>query len=141
MVNPAIVEVPSGVITAIGPLVAPGGTTALMRVDVLELIVALMPSNVTTVAFSRRLPVMTTVPPTGLERGLNFKTTGSAWRLRTRPCLFTTYGTVDGLPPVAATAAAPAVVVVVIPATPVLAPGTAVLPELPVTDSPLEKVP
>ena len=52
-----------------------------MRVDVLELIVALIPSNVTTVAFSRRLPVMTTVPPTGLESGLNFKTTGSACAL------------------------------------------------------------
>jgi hypothetical protein len=67
---------PYGVTTVMGPLVAPAGTTALILDELLALTVAWMPSIETTVAWASRLPTMVTMPPTGLDTGLNLEMPG-----------------------------------------------------------------
>ncbi|OFW77955.1 MAG: hypothetical protein A2Z48_11415 [Actinobacteria bacterium RBG_19FT_COMBO_70_19] len=60
-----LVAVPPGVVTAIGPVVAPAGTVALIRVFELTVKVAEVPWNLTAVAPEKAVPRMTTEVPTG----------------------------------------------------------------------------
>lgn len=80
---PELVAVPAGVVTAIGPAVAPAGTLAVMRVDEFTLKVAATPLNVTAVAAVKLAPEIVTLVPgaplVGVNpaiRGLTVKLTG-----------------------------------------------------------------
>ncbi len=64
----ALVAVPSVTATVIGPVVAPDGTSVTIVVAVLDVIVAVVPLNVTVLldgAISKFVPVIVTVVPTG----------------------------------------------------------------------------
>jgi len=65
-----LVVVPPGVVTAMGPVVAPVGTVAVIWVALLTVTVAFMPLNLTTVAAVKLVPVITTEVPTGPLVGL-----------------------------------------------------------------------
>jgi len=60
-----LVAVPPDVVTEIGPVVAPEGTVATICDEPSLAIVALVPLNVTDVAFDRFEPLMVTLVPTG----------------------------------------------------------------------------
>ena len=62
---PALVAVPPGVATVIGPVVAPEGTVAVICVDESAVKTALVPLNSTELAAPRLLPVTTTLVPAG----------------------------------------------------------------------------
>jgi hypothetical protein len=66
----ALVAVPPGVVTAIGPVVAPAGTVAVIWVEELTVKLALVPLNLTEVAPARLVPAITTLVPTGPLVGL-----------------------------------------------------------------------
>src|SRR5438132_10221555 len=66
-----LVAVPPGVVTLIGPVDAPAGTVAVIRVSLLTPKVAVVPLNFTAVAPLRLLPVMVTLVPTGPLVGAN----------------------------------------------------------------------
>jgi hypothetical protein len=72
----ALVPVPFGVVTAIGPLVAPLGTVALTLVLELTVKLAEVPLNVTAVAPVKFVPMIDTLVPTGPLVGLNEVTVG-----------------------------------------------------------------
>ncbi len=72
-----------------GPLVAPAGTTSLIFVDPLALMAAWSPSMDTDVALARRLPTIVTVPPVGLDVGLNLEMAGPMCRIRSFPAAVT----------------------------------------------------
>lgn len=59
-----LTTVPPGVVTMIGPLVAPAGTVAAICVSLATVKRALTPSNLTDVALARPVPVSTMVLPT-----------------------------------------------------------------------------
>ena len=65
-----LVAVPPGVVTLIGPVVAPLGTLVVIWVSVTPLKVAAVPLKVTAVAPLKWLPLMVTVVPTGPLLGL-----------------------------------------------------------------------
>src|SRR5438093_2848064 len=67
----ALVAVPPGVVTLIGPVVAPLGTVAVIWVLELEVMVAATPLKVTLVAPVRLFPLMVTEVPTGPLVGVN----------------------------------------------------------------------
>jgi hypothetical protein len=76
-VNDAVlVPVPAGVVTAIGPVLAPAGTVAVTWVSELTVNVADMPLNFTAVAPVKPLPVTVTDVPAEPEVGVNEETTG-----------------------------------------------------------------
>ena len=77
------------------PLVAPAGTTALILAELLALTVAWMPSIETTVAWASRLPTMITMPPTGLDTGLNLEIPGPRCMRRSLPDAVVVYVGVD----------------------------------------------
>ena len=74
----ALVAVPVAVMTDMGPVVAPGGTTAVMREgeSTVKLVVG-TPLNRTVVALSKFVPKITTAVPTGPVMGLKEVTVGS----------------------------------------------------------------
>jgi len=74
----ALVAVPPGVVTAIGPVVAPEGTVAVTCVDELTVKLAAVPLNVTDVAPVRFVPAITTVVPTGPLVGKKLVIVGAA---------------------------------------------------------------
>src|SRR5580704_11369950 len=77
-VNDAVlVPVPDGVVTAIGPVVAPVGTVAVIWVPELTVNVAATPLNFTAVAPVNPVPVMLTDVPAAPEVGVNEVTTGA----------------------------------------------------------------
>lgn len=61
----ALAAVPAGVVTAIGPLLAPDGTVAVIWVSELNVKLALVPLKVTAVAPVNPVPVIVTEVPTG----------------------------------------------------------------------------
>lgn len=74
---PALVAVPPGVVTAIGPVFAPVGASAVTSVADFTLnVVAFTPPNVTAVAPVRPVPVIVTSVPTGPLSGEKAVTTG-----------------------------------------------------------------
>ncbi len=66
-----LVTEPAGVVTLIGPVVAPAGTVAVILVDLTTLNVAAVPLKVTPVAPVKLVPVIVTVVPTGPKVGEN----------------------------------------------------------------------
>src|SRR3989442_1129807 len=66
----ALVAVPLGVLTLIGPLLAPLGTVAVIWVLVFTVKLATVPLKVTLVAPPRLLPLIVTEVPTGPLLGL-----------------------------------------------------------------------
>jgi hypothetical protein len=72
-----LVPVPFGVVTLIGPLVAPLGTVALTLVSELNVNDADVPLNFTTVAPVKCDPVIETFVPTGPVVGLKDETVGA----------------------------------------------------------------
>ena len=67
----ALVAVPPGVVTAMGPLAAPLGTVAVICASEFTVNVAAVPLNVTAVAPVKLVPVMVTEVPGGPLVGLN----------------------------------------------------------------------
>jgi hypothetical protein len=72
----ALVAVPSGVVTLIGPLVAPLGTVACIVVAELTEKLALVPLNVTAVAPVKFVPLIVTLVPAGPLVGVKLVITG-----------------------------------------------------------------
>ena len=66
-----LVTEPAGVVTLIGPVVAPAGTVAVILVALTTLNVAATPLKVTLVAPVKFVPVIVTVVPTGPNVGVN----------------------------------------------------------------------
>jgi hypothetical protein len=88
--EPALVPVPKGVVTEIGPETAPAGTAASITVDEITVKLAAVPLKATPVASKRSEPVIVTRLPTPPEAGENELTTGAlptrkAWALETLP--------------------------------------------------------
>jgi hypothetical protein len=74
-----LVAVPAGVVTVIGPVLAPLGTVALIDVsEATENVVAVTPLNVTLLAPVRCVPVIDTLVPTGPLVGVNDEIVGAA---------------------------------------------------------------
>ena len=77
----ALVPVPDGVVTAMVPVVAPAGTLAVSCVTRLIVMFAnptSVPLNFTDETFTKLVPVMVTVPPTGPLVGVKLATVGAA---------------------------------------------------------------
>src|SRR6266446_2846969 len=73
---PALLAVPPGVVTLIGPLVAPAGTVAVMVVAEPTVKLALVPLNSTAVAPVKLAPLIVTLVPTGPLVGVKLETVG-----------------------------------------------------------------
>jgi hypothetical protein len=74
----ALVAIPPGAVTAIGPVVAPTGTVAVIFVDELTTKVAAVPLKLTAVAPVKLLPLMVTELPIWPLLGEKFVITGAA---------------------------------------------------------------
>jgi len=72
----ALVAVPVGVVTAIGPVVAPVGTFALSELSEMSVKVALVPLKVTALVPVKPLPLIVTLVPAGPLLGLNEEIVG-----------------------------------------------------------------
>src|SRR6187549_3959627 len=62
---PALVATPPGVVTLMGPVVAPGGTVAVIWIAVLTVKLAFRPLNRTAVVPEKFVPLITTFAPAG----------------------------------------------------------------------------
>jgi len=71
------VAVPLGVVTLIGPVVAPEGTVAVMLVLLPTVKLADVPLNLTAVAPVKLVPVIVTLVPTAPEVGLKLEIVGA----------------------------------------------------------------
>jgi len=69
--------VPPGVVTLMGPEVAPAGTVAWIAVAEVTLKVALVPLNATALAPVKFVPLMVTLVPTGPLAGVNPEIVGA----------------------------------------------------------------
>jgi hypothetical protein len=78
----ALVAVPPGVVTVMGPVVAPAGTVAVICVFEFTVKLAEVPLNVTAVAPVKPVPVIATEVPTGDAAGTTLKLTALAWAAR-----------------------------------------------------------
>src|SRR5205814_2529765 len=72
----ALLAVPPGVVTLIGPLVAPAGTVAVIAVAELTVKLALVPLNSTAEAPVKLVPLMVTLVPTGPLPGVKLEIVG-----------------------------------------------------------------
>jgi len=79
-----LVAVPDGVVTVIGPVVAPDGTVVEIFKVELTVKLALMPLNFTDVAPSKFVPFTVTVVPTGPDVGENEVIDGAAVAVTTK---------------------------------------------------------
>jgi hypothetical protein len=73
---PALLAVPAGLVTLIGPLVAPVGTVAVIVVAEFAVKLALVPLNRTAEALVKLVPLMVTVAPGGPLVGVKLETVG-----------------------------------------------------------------
>src|SRR5947207_3087177 len=73
---PALLAVPPGVVTLIGPLVAPAGTVAVIAVAEPTVKLALVPLNSTAEAPVKLVPLMVTLAPTGPLAGVKLVIVG-----------------------------------------------------------------
>lgn len=71
-----LVPVPEGVVTEIGPVVAAGGTVAVIWLSELTVKAAAAPLNVTEVAPVNAVPLIVTEDPGQPELGVNEETAG-----------------------------------------------------------------
>jgi hypothetical protein len=72
----ALLAVPAGLMTLIGPLVAPVGTVAVIVVAEFAVKLALVPLNRTAEALVKLVPLMVTVAPGGPLVGVKLETVG-----------------------------------------------------------------
>src|SRR5947208_1252001 len=72
----ALLAVPPGVVTLIGPLVAPAGTVGVIAVAELTVKLALVPLNSTAEAPVKLVPLMVTLVPTGPLPGVKLEIVG-----------------------------------------------------------------
>src|SRR5436853_5220832 len=72
----ALLAVPPGVVTLIGPLVAPAGTVAVIAVAEFTVKLALVPLNSTAEAPVKLVPLMVTLVPTGPLPGVKLEIVG-----------------------------------------------------------------
>ena len=98
----ALVAVPPGVVTLIGPGVAPDGTVAWIVVGELTVYVALTPLNVTDVAPVKLVPLIWTLVPTGPLAGLKFVIVGGLSTVKLLELIAVPPGVVTRSGPVAA---------------------------------------
>jgi len=73
----ALVPVPNGVVTVMGPTVVPAGTVAVIVVLAVTVNAAATPLNATFVAPAKLVPVIVTVVPIGPKVGVNEVTVGA----------------------------------------------------------------
>ena len=76
MNDAGLAPVPDGVVTEIGPVVAPGGTMVVIWLSEMTVNVAAAPLNVTEVAPVKALPLIVTDEPGQPELGVNEETAG-----------------------------------------------------------------
>ena len=77
----ALVAVPAGVVTVIGPDVAPAGTVAVILIGELTVNTAEVPLKLTAVAPVRFAPLMTTLVPTAPLAGVKLVIRGATVKL------------------------------------------------------------
>jgi len=71
-----LVAVPAGLVTVMGPVVAPAGTVAVIWMEVTTVNVALTPLKLTLVVPMKLVPVMVTEVPTGPDVGVKLEMMG-----------------------------------------------------------------
>jgi hypothetical protein len=72
----ALLAVPAGLVTLIGPVAAPAGTVAVIVVAEFTVKLALVPLNSTAVAVVKFVPLIVTLVPTGPLLGVKLATVG-----------------------------------------------------------------
>ncbi len=88
---PALGALPVGVVTVIGPLVAPDGTFAVIWVALLTVKLAFAPLNATVVAPVKLVPVIVTLVPLGPLVGVKPPTVGGAGAAKPRAQLLVAF--------------------------------------------------
>jgi len=83
----ALLAVPPGVVTLIGPVVAPLGTVAAIEVDEFTVKLALVPLNRTVLAPVKFAPLMVTVVPTPPLAGEKLLIVGAGMTVKLLPLL------------------------------------------------------
>jgi hypothetical protein len=112
---PALLAVPAGVVTLIGPLVAPAGTVAAIVVAEPTVKVALVLLNSTAVAPVKLVPLMVTLVPTGPLVGAKLVTVGGLMTVKLPALLAVPAGLMTLIGPLVAPAGTVAVMVVAEP--------------------------
>jgi len=110
---PALVAVPPGVVTEIGPVAAPAGTAAVIWAAEFTVKAALVPLNWTDVAPVKLVPVMTTLVPTGPLVGEKPEIVGAGITMNGAVLVAVPPGVVTEIGPVVAAAGTVAVTCVV----------------------------
>src|SRR6266480_2841072 len=111
----ALLAVPSGVVTLIGPLVAPAGTVVVIAVAELTVKLALVPLNSTAVAPVKLVPLMVTLVPTGPLLGVKLEIVGGLMTVKLAALLAVPSEVVTLIGPLVAPAGTVAVIAVAEP--------------------------
>jgi hypothetical protein len=107
---PVLVPVPLGLVTSIGPLVAPAGTVAVICTSLSTVKLAVVPLKSTAVAPVKPLPVMVTEVPTGPLAGLKPLTAGGSVTVKLPVLVAVPFGVVTPTGPLVAPAGTVAVI-------------------------------
>jgi hypothetical protein len=97
-----LVPVPPGVVTEIGPVFAPFGTVVVITVSELELMIALLPANITLVAPVKFDPLIVTGVPAVPCKGVKPLIVGAAITVKFVPLIAIPWGVVTTMGPVVA---------------------------------------
>src|SRR5882762_5552727 len=108
----ALLAVPPGVVTLIGPVVAPDGTVAVIAVAEFTVKLALVPLNSTDVAPVKFVPLMVTLVPTGPLPGVKLVMVGGLTNVKLPVLLAVPPAVVTLIGPVVAPAGTVAVIAV-----------------------------
>src|SRR5438477_7125437 len=108
----ALLAVPPGVVTLIGPLVAPAGTVGVIAVAEVTVKLALVPLNSTAEAPVKLVPLMVTLVPTGPLPGVKLVMVGGLVMEKIGGALGMPTGEVTLIGPLVATAGTVAVIAV-----------------------------
>src|SRR5207247_4858937 len=92
---PALLAVPSAVVTLIGPVVEPVGTVAVIVVAEFTVKLALAPLNSTALALVKLVPLIVTLVPTGPLPGVKLEMVGGLITVKL-PALLSAVGTLIG---------------------------------------------
>src|SRR5439155_19507361 len=112
---PALLAVPPGVVTLIGPLVAPAGTVAVIAVAEPTVKLALVPLNSTAVAPLKLVPLIVTLVPTGPLPGVKLVIVGGLITVKLAALLAVPSEVVTLIGPLVAPAGTVAVIAVAVP--------------------------
>src|SRR5205814_2357754 len=108
----ALLAVPPGVVTLIGPLVAPAGTVAVIAVAELTVKLALVPLNSTAEAPVKLVPLIVTLVPTGPLLGVKLVIVGGLITVKLAALLAVPPGVVTLIGPLVAPAGTVVVIAV-----------------------------